>query len=450
MRLTLLGLVALGSLTSTTAYAQSQSDSNTGRITGHVVTAYADLLNDVTVTLARTNDQGVSFPARTTRSDTDGAFSFSQLPSGQYRLQASKPGYTSRQFEVITNSAIDALNAGPAVDLAPDTQVNVQILLRRTASIAGRIIRPDGSAAANVRVEAAIRSGNRRLPLFGITTTSQADGRYELTNLPPGDYLVGAMSVALPTRQQFDAIRNSQAARNAALAATAVAHRSWYPGVPENEPGATVTLAEGVNAEGIDIWLTPSQWFTVSGQVFWPVGVAINGISIDYGDPTGNISGVWMVSDADGLFTVGTVPPGLLTLLARADTDQGELIGIASTEVTIESVQDVRIIVDRPGRITGRIVYEGTVPQSSRATSIVAVQKLLKVSALYPVPESAVDSNGRFELVGTIGAYELALGGLASGLVIKRAMRNGRSLTMNRVDVSAGETIRDIELVVGR
>jgi outer membrane protein assembly factor BamB len=223
VRLTLPGLVALVSLTSTTAYAQSQPDSNTGRITGHVVTAYADLLNDVTVTLARINDQGVSFRARTTRSDIDGAFSFSQVPPGRYRLQASKPGYTSRQFEVITNSAIDALNAGPAIDLAPDTQVDVQILLRRTASIAGRILRPDGSAAANVRVEAAIRSGNRRLPLFGITTTSQADGRYELTNLPPGDYLVGAMSVALPTRQQFDAIKNSQAARDAVFAATAVA-----------------------------------------------------------------------------------------------------------------------------------------------------------------------------------------------------------------------------------
>jgi hypothetical protein len=209
-------------------------------------------------------------------------------------------------------------------------------------------------------------------------------------------------------------------------------------------------LAEGVNAEGIDIWLTPSQWFTVSGQVFWPVGVAINGISIDYGDPTGKISGVWMVSDADGLFTIGTVPPGPLTLLARADSDQGELIGIASTEVTVDSVEDVRVIVDRPGRLAGRIVYEGAVPQSSRATSIVAVQKLLKVSALYPVPESAVDSNGRFELAGAIGEYELALGGLADGLVIKRAMRNGRSLPMNRVNVSAGETIRDIELVVGR
>jgi hypothetical protein len=188
----------------------------------------------------------------------------------------------------------------------------------------------------------------------------------------------------------------------------------------------------------------------VSGQVVWPVGVAINGISIDYGDPNGTLSGVWMVSDVEGLFTIGTVPQGSLTLLARADTDQGELIGIASTEVTVESVQDVRIIVDRPGRIAGRIVYEGTVPQSSRATSIVAVQKLLKVSALYPVPESAVDSNGRFELAGTIGEYELALGGLANGLVIKRAMRNGRSFPMNRVNVSAGETIRDVELVVGR
>ena len=71
------------------------------------------------------------------------------------------------------------------------------------------------------------------------------------------------------------------------------------------------------------------------------------------------------------------------------------------------------------------------------------------MSAFYPVPESAVDSDGRFELAGTIGEYEFALDGVASGLAIKRVTRNGRSLPMNRIGIAAGETIRDIEIVVG-
>jgi hypothetical protein len=298
-------------------------------------------------------------------------------------------------------------------------------------------------------VQATVRSGSGRSPLFEARTTSQFDGRYEITGLPPGEYLVGAMNLALPTSRPFDASVDTQAERRAIVASSDV-HWTWYPGVADSEPGSAVTLLEGINAEGIDIWLTPSQRFSISGRVFWPVGVAVDNITIDYGDPEGTRSGMWLVSDPGGLFTLSGIAPGALTLLARGETDQGTLIGIASTEVTVDSVEDVRIVVDRPGVIAGRIVYEGNVPQPSRATSIVGVQKLLKVSALYPVPESAVDSSGRFELAGTIGEYEFALDGLASGLAIKRITRNGRSLPMNRINVAAGETIRELEIVVGR
>jgi hypothetical protein len=90
------------------------------------------------------------------------------------------------------------------------------------------------------------------------------------------------------------------------------------------------------------------------------------------------------------------------------------------------------------------------VPGASRATGLRAVQKLLKVSALYPVPESSIDSSGRFELHDTLGEYEFALIELAPDLSIKRVMRNGRALPSNRIGVAAGETIRDIEIVVGR
>jgi hypothetical protein len=454
MRLTPGVVVALLFITSAAAQVQSPADVDGARIAGHVVTAYAEIVTDATVTLARVNDQEVGPRTRTTRTDGSGAFSFAQLPEGRYRVLASKQGYTSRQLPDPAQPAL-TFDQGPAVDLAADAQaLDVQVVLRRTASIAGRIIRTDGSAAPGVQVQAAVRSDVGRSALFEARTTSQFDGRYEISGLPPGEYLVGAMNVAMPTRQPFDASQVDQAERQTAgataVAAAATAHWSWYPGVTDSEPDTAVTLLEGINAEGIDIWLTPSQRFSVSGRVFWPVGVAVDNITIDYGDPGGTRSGMWLVSDPGGLFTLSGIAPGALALLVRAETDQGTLLGIASTEVSVDSVEDVRIVVDRPGIIVGRIVYEGDVPPSSRATSIVGVQKLLKVSALYPVPESAVDSNGRFELAGTIGEYEFTLDGLASGLAITRVTRNGRSLPMNRINIAAGETIRDLEIVVGR
>jgi hypothetical protein len=447
-----LGIVA-ALLFATAANGQVLSPANTdqGRIAGHVVTAYAEIVADATVTLSRINDQGVPLPRQTMKTDVRGAFSFAGLPEGRYRVLASKAGYTSRQLPEPGDPAI-SFNVGPVVDLPADVQVlDVQVVLQRRASIVGRVIRPDGSAAANVQVQLALPgSGRGRQILFEARATSQVDGRYEIRDLPPGEYLVGALNVPMLTRQSVDAAQTTQEERNRAVAAARTANWSWYPGVPDAEPGDAVTLLEGVNAEGIDIWLTPPQRFSVSGVVFWPVGVAPLGITIDYGDPEGKRSGIWIVSDPGGSFALSGLAPGALTLLARAESDQGPLIGIATTEVTADAFEDVRILVDRPSLVAGRIAYEGNVAPSSRATSIVAEQKLLRVSPLYPVPESAIDSNGRFELAGAIGECEFKLDGLAPGLTIKRVTRNGKPLAMNRLGVATGETIRDIEIVVGQ
>ena len=386
----------------------------------------------------------------TTKTGNDGAFSFTNLPEGRYRVLASKDGYTGRQLPSSSDLA-GAFTQGITVDLGENERASdLQVVIQRSANISGRVIRRDGSAAPGVQVQLALRGNTGRRVLFDAQTTSQFDGRYEITGLPPGDYLVGAANVAMPTRQGFDVNASTQEERNRAVAAAASMHWSWYPGVPDSEPGNTVTVLEGLNAEGIDIWLTPSQRFYVSGRVFWPVGVSVENITIDYGDPAGTRSGLWLVSDPGGIFTLSGIAPGALTMLVRADTDQGTLIGMATTEVTVDSVEDVRIVVDRPGLVSGRIVYEGNVAASSRATSLVAQQRLLKVSALYPIPEASIDPSGRFALHSTVGEYEFALEGLGSGLSIKRVLRNGRALPMNRLGVAPGETVRDIEIVVGR
>ncbi len=89
-------------------------------------------------------------------------------------------------------------------------------------------------------------------------------------------------------------------------------------------------------------------------------------------------------------------------------------------------------------------------PPSARATSIVARAEAAQSVGALPGAGVRDRFSGRFELPGTVGEYEFALDGLASGLAIKRVTRNGRTLPMNRIGVAAGETIRDIEIVVGQ
>ena len=113
MRLTLPAVAALLSAITVTAQVQSPS-AEAGRITGHVVTGYAELVADATVTLlGSANDQGLR---RTTKTDSTGSFSFAGLPAGSYRLSATKPGYTSRQITDGGARSLAALEIGPAVD----------------------------------------------------------------------------------------------------------------------------------------------------------------------------------------------------------------------------------------------------------------------------------------------------------------------------------------------
>jgi hypothetical protein len=462
-----LGLgAAMVGLLSIAAGAQGPGPAPTGRISGQVLTSYGTLVPDAEVALFPIGRAGGSIDLairrgltgspRTARSGERGEFVFDQVPAGQYRLVATKSGFTSRVPAPASDprELVHQFSLGPSVTVNDDGHVTADIVVHRTASISGRIIRPDGSAAPDVGVTVALRNaGGQAVLLLDGATASASDGRYEIADLPPGEYLVaaqpglragGAMKLDAGTRDAAGVSTISRVSPEEAFRVT------LYPGVPATEPGETVMLFEGIRAEGIDIWLTPAQRFNVSGRVFWPVGIAPGQITIDFGDPAGSRSGLWYVSDPGGLFTLMGIPPGPLTMLVRAESDQGPLLGLATTTVAVDSVEDVHIVVDRPGRVRGRVVYEFAVPQEQRAHAVRLVQKLVRVSAIYPAPEASPAPDGRFEIDGALGEYEIELPGLGAGLTISRVARGGVTLQGNRLGVAGGELVDDVEIVVGR
>jgi len=466
MRLTLGVVAAVASTLVADAPAQTLAPNSGARVSGRIATAYAEMVADATVTLERLDQTEVSVDRWTARSDSEGGFSFPGVAAGRYRLSALKPGYTDRRPSPVevgdrTDGVTEGrFDAGLEVNVSDGQQaLDIDLLLYRASSIAGRIINPDGSAAGGVQVLVASRARDGRLALFDAGTTSEWDGRYTITGLPPGEFLVAAAhspvrfdGALAPIEGQVVAGRSPGGASGARRTIDPKRTSRWtlYPGVPETEPGTVVTLLEGIATEGIDIWLTPAQRFTVSGRVFWPSGVVVENITIDYGDPAGTQSGIWYVSDPGGLFTLTGVAPGPLVLLARAETDQGSLVGIASTAVAVDSVEDVRIDVDRPGHVEGRVRYEDDPGPALRATTISLVQTLFKVSALYPVSEAAVAADGRFHLENALGEYAFEFRGLPAGYVVTRVLRNGLPTRASRLSILKGESVADVEVVVAK
>lgn len=302
------------------------------------------------------------------------------------------------------------------------------------SSIAGRVIRPDGAAAESAHVTVYRVQGAQRGAPAG-TTISAYDGRYEIAGLPAGSYIVGVTppSLVAPTPHGITRPAGTE---------------TFYPDAVDEQSARVIRVIESVPTEGIDIWLAPApQRYTVSGRIFLPDGIEARELVIEYGGPDVIRRGIWYVHDPGGLFEIEGVAQGPLMLLARAETDSGVYMGIVSTIISVEPVQDVRIVMRRPGRIQGRVVFERTPPDGAEVR-IRPVQTLLKLSALYPVQDSAVASDGRFECRDMLGAYTFEVQGLPPGWTVGRVQRAGRPVADPGIVVTGEETVTDVEVMV--
>jgi hypothetical protein len=295
-------------------------------------------------------------------------------------------------------------------------------------TISGRISQPDGTPAAGAMVFAAVIGRDGRLRRVA-ETVSEWDGQYHLAGVGQGQYVIGARRVTTMA--------------SAAVAAT------YYPSVAIADARHAIAVFDGVPVEGIDIWLHPlPQRYSVSGRIHWPDGGPVENLAIEYGGPSNPRKGIWYVFDPGGLFNIEGVPPGTMVMLARADSAAGPLVGMASTDVSVAPVEDVRIVLDRPGSIDGRVVFQRPLP-SGTSPHVVLVHRLLRVSPLYPIESGSVDPDGRFRVPSARGVYTFAVEGLPDGWRVTRALRNGRVIGAGGVTVGPAQALTGVELTVG-
>jgi hypothetical protein len=308
---------------------------------------------------------------------------------------------------------------------------------RRTGSIAGRVIHPEGAAAEGARVAVyAVREGAAAAIVAFATSTY--DGRYEVTGLPAGEFMIGVTP------------RRAGSFGGDLKRAPAVVVETFYPGVVERDRAEAVTVFEAVPVEGVDVWLAPApQRFSISGRIFWPDDRHVENLVVEYSGADGVRHGVWYVQDPGGLFTIEGAAPGTYVLIARGQTASGPLLGIASTDVAIGPVEDVRVRLRSPGAIEGRVVVEGPGTAALDTLTVVPQHILIKLSPLYPVRDAAVSADGRFVVEELAGEYGLQVRGLPDGWRIKRLIRHSTESTNKSIVVPAGERVTGVEIVVG-
>ncbi len=109
--------------------------------------------------------------------DANGAYSIDNVEPGQYWVETEKPGYTS-------------IGPTPELEVSANGCGYGPLALTAAGKIAGRVVRPDGSAAAGASVS--YRYAESRAGSNIASTTANERGEFAWDEAPPGNLLLEA------------------------------------------------------------------------------------------------------------------------------------------------------------------------------------------------------------------------------------------------------------------
>ncbi len=159
----------------------------TGLIIGQVITGDAG----TPVRRARVNLSGTELRGqRSTVTDDEGRFVFTQIPAGRYTMTASKAGFVS-----IAYGAKTAGRAGTPIQLADRQKLESKpIAMPKGGVVTGVVLDEYGEPSPGTSVRAlrmVMRTGEKRLESAGSGTTDDR-GQYRIYGLQPGQFIVTA------------------------------------------------------------------------------------------------------------------------------------------------------------------------------------------------------------------------------------------------------------------
>jgi hypothetical protein len=427
--------------------------------------------------------------ARVVGTDDQGRFTFAALPAASYSVSASKPGFVT----VFHGEKRPGRGPGIPVAVADGQRVAVSLTMHAGAVIAGTITDARGSPMSSVPVLAVeVRPNGARTAPARATTDDR--GAYRIFGLAPGDYLVSAAP-------SFGILRNAMAPDTIgvsddevqwAKAQSTSSTLGAAAGTPLPEPGRPVTYAPvyfpgttdpaaaskiavtiGEERTGVSLSTRIVSTAKISGTL-----IDHNGQPITAGSVTIHPRWSEQASVTDALvasaalvmprttmnspeFSIGSVPPGDYTLVARSGfSGRGAAAAAAMvaadptlwnvTDVTVDGRDQANLVLRlQPGtRISGSIAFERsalTPPAdlSKIDLTMAAARSLVGAPA---APRAIVDPAGIFRFVSVVpGAYTLkAMPPAGTSWVLKSAVLNGRDLADVPIDVKPGQDLNGL------
>ena len=314
----------------------------------------------------------------------DGSYTISGLPGGDYRVQASKPGYAFEFYD----STSSFISSTAVTVLAGRETPNITFTLDLAGTISGIVTEAVGGApvpGANVFAHSESGGG-------GGTVTGQ-DGKYVIESLAPGVYIVGAEKDGFILE--------------------------FWKETSNHISSTPVTVDEGADTPNIDFTL--DRGGSISGTVVAAAGGGpILGAEVDAFPAGGGCCGSSARTAVDGSYTVSGLVAGSYIVTAivkkpgpgyvREFFEETPRYG-SSTPVTLTAggnELDINFTLDLGGSISGRVLT--AIGGSPIAGAIVEAR----------LPGACCGEEAR---TAPNGSYVIA--GLAPGSYIVTAERDG-------------------------
>src|SRR6266498_2624305 len=323
------------------SYAQNQGEIRLGAISGVVTDALTrETIPGAVVTLIK---RGGGLNVAPQYTDAKGRFVFPSLPTpATYQLRVSRIGYLDSAYAAgnLRSELGDSIELESGIWLSA-----LSIVMQHPSAISGVVADSNGEpvVGASVRVLRRMPVASRwRIVGSNVSVTDDL-GRYRVSNLVPGDYVVSVPSVQMSGatsgpvvpqsagRRSAEAVVQSEGAAAGMLlgpfpvapfssASPRVYVTTYFPGASSLSNASVITLTAALERRGVDFHLRAQRAFRVSGslQGVSPTGCLIRLLPADDQDGSAGMEIAVTRPDPRGAFSFPAVPPGQYTLQASS------------------------------------------------------------------------------------------------------------------------------------
>src|SRR5271157_5199964 len=378
--------------------------------------------------------------------DQQGRYKLSDLPTGEYRIQARESQRFG--FQVTRHIAL----AGHDLD-------GIDFNIKVDGAITGKIVDENKDPVPGMTVFLVAREyymGSLGSFLRSSVRTNDR-GEYTLQRVEAGRpylILVEKRERTLPPRS--DVPLNPKLRKRAPM-------RTWYPNSPSPDGAMAITLRPGERREGVDIEVKKSQSYCIEGTLEGSGGPAALNFGIEAQQPSSGVSsggGMFMATPGgttgrDGVFRICDLYPGIYRLTANQRSgdpnQQPPAYGVATIAVSDRDIRGIKLSASPGLPLEGEVAWDGVSPGTPGTTRVtVYLQPLLRTRYMGENTDARVDIPGAFSFSGLlIDDYVVRATVNAPGLYIKDVAYGGRSVHYEPLRLGSAMPGAGMRVVVG-